>query len=81
MILDILTNDWVAGIMILTSIFLIGEKLWYGWIFSIIGQIMWIYIGFDKEVYGMVFLNAAMMIIAFRSLYQWKLKYHYPFKK
>lgn len=68
--------DWVCSGFILTSMFLIGKKKWYGWLVSLTGQICWFYLLISRELYGLMPAATILTILYAWNLRQWYIQAH-----
>jgi hypothetical protein len=63
--------DYLAGIILLVSYFLTGKKKWYGWIFSWVGNLLWVYIGIRVGLNGLWVISLIMAVIGFINMIKW----------
>ena len=54
--------EWIAAILTLWGIRLYPKHLIEGCLISIVGSVLWIGLGLDAHLYGMVALNAALIV-------------------
>lgn len=63
--------DWIAAIILAIGIYFTGKYKWWGWAFSTIATLLWIWIGYKEEVYGMVALNIFLTFINTKNCIDW----------
>lgn len=63
--------DWIAAIMIALSAYMTGRKNKWGWVASIIGCIIFIWIAISNKIYGMAGLNTFVMILSIINFIKW----------
>ena len=63
--------DYLAGILTLLGYYFIGIKKWYGWIFSLISNGVWIYIGVNSHLAGLILISIIMLIISLYNAIKW----------
>jgi len=64
--------DWFVSICGIASMWLVGNKLKFGWILKVISQIAWIYLAIVKDLYGFIPLATIASIVATRNYFKWR---------
>ena len=60
---------WIANFLILIALVLLGYKKRLGWIFSIIGNLLWCLYALQLDLWAALFIDGITMII---GCYNWK---------
>ena len=63
--------DYIAGIILLGSMYLTGKKKWYGWVLSVVGNIIWLYIGLATRMGGLWTISVIMIVIGIINMVKW----------
>jgi len=63
---------WIANILIVVAIMFIGRKQRIGWIFSIIGNLLWCIYAVQLNLWSALFIDGLTMIIGIYSWRKWK---------
>lgn len=63
--------DILAGFFELIGLWVVGNKCAFGFIFNICGNILWIYVGYKKRVYGLHIICIPALIINIRNFILW----------
>ena len=63
--------DWIAAIILAIGIYFTGKYKWWGWLFSIVATIMWIWLGYVNEIYGMIALNVFLLGLNVVNCIKW----------
>ena len=63
--------DIFAGLFELLGIYLVGNKKWYAFIFLIICGILWLYVGWERNLYGLWIAIIPAIVINTRNLFKW----------
>ena len=66
--------SWIAGIFELLGTWIVGNKNKWGFIFNIVGNVFWIYIGikFFKNSGGLLIVSPVALFINIRNFRKWK---------
>ena len=64
--------DWIAGILELLGSWIIGNKNKSGFILSFLCCLCWIYVAFDKQVYGLLITVIPSLFVITRNYLKWK---------
>lgn len=62
---------WLAGCILIMSMLFIGDKSILGPILGVIGNTIWVFIGFNRKQYDLVFVALAMTIMSLRAVLIW----------
>jgi hypothetical protein len=63
---------WLGNILILTAIWLIGQKNRRGWIFSILGNAIWCVYALVLSSYSMLFIDGFTLAMGIYYWNKWK---------
>jgi hypothetical protein len=63
--------DYVAGVLELTALFLIGRKNRWGFVFHFAACAVWIYVAFDKPVYGLLIIMCPALLLNVWNFRKW----------
>lgn len=66
--------DYLSAIMLIVGYILIGKRIIYGWIFSTIGNIGYVYILVDTEFKGLLLLSITMALLCVYNFLIWTKK-------
>jgi nicotinamide riboside transporter PnuC len=69
------TLDWTATILSLYSIWLITDLKKAGFLVGIASSIMWITIGINSNLIGLMVLNFVIIILYIKGYFSWSKKY------
>lgn len=66
--------SWIANIFELTGTFVVGNKKKIGFLFNIVGNCLWIYVGikYFKTVGGLLIVSPIAFVINIRNYRKWK---------
>lgn len=64
--------DFIAGILELTGLWLVGKKKWYGFVLNIMGCSLWIYISLKTQLYGLLLVVVPAIIINSINIRKWR---------
>ena len=65
------TIDWIAGIVQLLAAWMVSNKRKNGHLLFMLGEVGWIYVAIDKQVYGLLMLVFPAMFINVRNYLKW----------
>ncbi len=63
--------DILAMFITFTGIYLIGNKKRYGFIIALIGNLIWVILGFWIQSVGLIFANIVIILIYIRNYIKW----------
>ena len=63
--------DWVAGAFELSGSYTVGNKKKIGFIFNLIGCLMWIIVAFTSGVYGLLLVVVPASFVNIRNFIKW----------
>lgn len=64
--------DVIAGILELLGCWLVGNKKRICFILFILCGLCWIYVAFDKQVYGLLLISIPNLVINIRNWFKWR---------
>jgi len=64
--------DWIAGILDLLGIWKVGSKKKIGFLIFILSEVLWTYIAFKYELYGLLLVVWPAFFINLRNYRKWK---------
>jgi hypothetical protein len=64
--------DIVASILELLGLWLIGNRTRLGFVCSLFGCAAWCYVAVTREVYGLLIIGVAAIIINARNWWRWR---------
>lgn len=64
--------DWVTGAITVLGMELVAKKRWYGWLVSLVNQVLWIYLIVDKKLWGLAPLTAILCFRYTTFLIRWR---------
>ena len=62
---------WVGNIFLITGLWLVGDKKRIAFVFSVIGETIWIVYSLKKEMYDLAFICVIFALLAVRSWFKW----------
>jgi nicotinamide riboside transporter PnuC len=63
--------DWVSGFLSLFVMYVVGKKIWWGWLLGIVNIAMFIYINTTYKLWGFLPANFIMLAIMAKNTWQW----------
>ena len=66
--------DWLAAVLELLGLWLLGTKCRGGFLVLILGSVFWIWIGQEKELWGLVVICGIMALVNIRNYRKWREK-------
>ena len=66
-----MTLDILGALFVIVGVYLTGKKNWIGWLFNILGQLIYIFVAIKSNLNGLLGLNIILTIIAIKNLYFW----------
>ena len=64
--------SWIGSALTLLSMYLVGRKLWIGWVVGLIGQGVWLAFAADVGDSGLLFIEVAVAAMAGWNLIKWQ---------
>jgi len=64
--------DALGALLVITALLIIGEKKWWGWIFSLSAAVVYFFIGIVVGLYFLIGLNIILVCVYTRNLIKWK---------
>ncbi len=64
--------DYIAGGFDLVAGHAIGNKRKYGFIFSFIGNSIWVYVALDAKIYGLLLVVVPALVMNIRNYLKWR---------
>jgi dUTP pyrophosphatase len=64
-------SDWIVSLTTAIGVELIARRKWYGWVFGLCNQAVWLTFIFSKGQYGLLPLNIMMIVLNIRGLVIW----------
>lgn len=62
---------WIISIATITQIYFAGNKVWWAWLITIFNQILWLIFIIGSNSWGLLPLNAVMVILGVRNCLKW----------
>lgn len=66
--------DWIAAFFEISGLWIVGNKKRAGFLFLMVGSILWIAIGLINGLYGLCVAASILEIAAVRNYFKWKKK-------
>lgn len=63
---------WIGNVLILVSIWRLGNKHRDAWWWSVAGNVFWTVFGITEGIWSIVFIDSVMIVIAVRNWSKWK---------
>jgi hypothetical protein len=67
--------DWITGIATVVSMELIARRRWYGWAVGLANQSLWLFLIFDRELWGLLPLSAVLTWRYTIAMFKWRLEH------
>jgi len=64
--------DWIGMVLMLISVYLLGESKRNGFLYGAVGNAVWIVFGIMAHSLATVLLNAGLMFLNARGYLKWK---------
>lgn len=64
-------SDWIVSLTTVIGVELLARRKWYGWLFGLCNQAVWLAFIFSKEQYGLLPLNIMMICLNIRGMVTW----------
>lgn len=64
-------SDWVVSLTTVIGVELLTRRKWYGWLFGLCNQAVWLTFIFSKGQYGLLPLNFMMIVLNIRGMVTW----------
>jgi hypothetical protein len=64
--------DWITGALTLLAMELIARKHWQGWLVGLANQVFWLWLIFEREIYGLLPLTALLTWRYAVALRKWR---------
>lgn len=64
--------SWMLEGIGIIAAYLVGRKLWQGWIVMILASVLWIVFGLRTRQYGFSVASMAFLVVYSRNLRAWK---------
>lgn len=53
--------DWFTGLGTIVAMELIARKSWYGWLVGLCNQVFWVWLIWDRKLWGLVPLTSILI--------------------
>lgn len=63
--------DWIGNIFLIIGLWMVGDKKRAGFIFSIIGESIYVYYSYQYKLWGLLFICIIFGLLAIRGWYKW----------
>lgn len=63
--------DWIAGIFELAGLYVVGNRNRIGWLFGLVGNLLWTFLAFRLHIYGLLLVVVPAMFINIRNYRRW----------
>lgn len=67
-----MTLGWVGNLLIVISLFCLGQKWTVGWVFSILGNLIWCWYAIELQMYDILAIDGLCAIMAFYNWRTWR---------
>ena len=64
--------DFVASGFELSGLYVIGNKRRYGFILCLLGDLVWIYVGWKAHLYGLIGIAIIALVFNVRNYLKWR---------
>jgi hypothetical protein len=59
--------SWILGILGVTGLWLAGKQVWWGWLITLINEILWITYAIATGQYGFIFMAICYAMVYLRN--------------
>ena len=66
--------DWIGNILIIIGLWSAGNKWKYAFLFSLIGELIWVIYAIKIELWSLAFVCVVFAFIAGRNVIKWNKK-------
>ncbi len=63
--------DWIGNILIIIGLWSAGNKWKYAFVFSLIGELIWVFYAVQIKLWSLAFVCAVFALIAGRNIIKW----------
>lgn len=63
--------DYVAGFLSLAGMYIVGKKLWWGWVVNLVNLVALVYINCHFALWGFIPVNIIMAVIFAKNTITW----------
>jgi len=64
--------SWILAIITIICMELTIKKIWWAWVLTLLNQVFWFYYLTSTSQWGLLLLNAAMIVQAIRGIRAWR---------
>lgn len=64
---------WLAGICVVSALYLFGNKSAIGLYFLMWGEVLWVIVGASFHLWSLVVFNVVLFAFTLRAAYNWKI--------
>jgi len=62
---------WVGNVFLVLGLWLVGDKKRSAFIFSCIGETIWVFHALSRQMYDLAFICVIFALLAIRSWFKW----------
>ena len=62
---------WTGDLLLLISVWRLGNKCKDGWLFSLVGNLCWLSYGISETIWAAVFISSVMVALAICNWRKW----------
>ena len=63
--------DWIGNVLIILGLWYIGEKKRFAFVFTAIGEILWVIYSLQSGLWSLAFITAVFTGLAIRNWLKW----------
>ena len=64
--------DFIAAIVTILGLIIVGQKLWWGWLIKILSEVLWVIYAFQINSGGLLLLCIVYTVIMTRNMIVWR---------
>ncbi len=63
---------WGANVVLFSGLWFVGNRLWWAFLLTIVGEVVWVVIAINREQYDLAAICALFSGVALRNLVRWR---------
>jgi hypothetical protein len=63
---------WIANIILVSGLWFVGERVWWAFLLTIIGELAWTVIAVNRGEWDLAAICFVFALIALRNLVRWR---------
>jgi len=63
---------WLASLMLVAGLWLMGDRKWWGFAFTVAGELIWVAVAISRGMYDLAAVCFVFAAVAGRNLLAWR---------